>query len=105
MTKNPLFRLLLINGLAGAGLGIAFVIGVLALDVAGIRTLLAQTGDWLVGIPMLLIGCITTFASVTMGSAIMMTRRDETGNRAQRGRGAPAYARVRSVVRRQTPRH
>lgn len=104
MTKNPLFRLLLINGLAGTGLGIAFVIGVLALDIAGIRTLLAQTGDWLVGVPMLLIGCSTTFASVTMGSAIMMTRRDESKDRPQRGLGEPAYIRVRSVVRRQPPR-
>jgi hypothetical protein len=105
MTKNPLFRLLLINGLAGAGLGIAFVIGILALDVAGIRTLLVQTGDWLVGVPMLLIGCITTFASVTMGSAIMMTRRDEDRDPPQRGLGAPAYVRVQRAVRRHPERH
>lgn len=76
MTKNPLFRLLLINGLAGAALGVAFVAGVIALDVAGIRTLLVQTGDWAVALSMLVIGCVSTFASVTMGSAIMMTARD-----------------------------
>lgn len=81
LPRQPLFRLLAINGLAGALLGILFVIGILALDVAGIFTLLVNTGEWVIGLALLTVGSITTFASVAMGGAIMLmpkTRESET---------------------------
>lgn len=83
MTSNThrLFRLLIVNGLAGALLGIAFVIGILALDVAQIRTMLAASGEWLVPMGLLTMGSVVTFASVAMGGAIMLMPRDEDGCR------------------------
>lgn len=84
---EALFRLLAINGAAGAALGVLFVLGVLALDVASIRTLLIATGDWVIALSLLTMGSVVTFASVAMGGAIMMIPRDENGpGRGQRQR-------------------
>jgi hypothetical protein len=77
MPTNPLFRLLMINGLAGAGLGIVFVALVLYLDLAGIWSLLVQTGEWGVALALLTMGSVTMFASVAMGGAIMMAPKDK----------------------------
>lgn len=77
LPANPLFRLLVIHGAAGAVLGILFVIGVLVLDVAGIHSLLSRTGEWVVGLSLLCMGSITTFASVSMGGAIMMLPKED----------------------------
>ncbi|WP_284178468.1 hypothetical protein [Rhabdaerophilum sp. SD176] len=78
---HRLFRLLIVNGLVGALLGIAFVIGILALDVAQIRTMLAASGEWLVPMGLLTMGSVVTFASVAMGGAIMLMPRDDDGDR------------------------
>ncbi|MCZ8375752.1 MAG: hypothetical protein O9342_10275 [Beijerinckiaceae bacterium] len=79
MNANPqgLFRLLIINGLAGALLGVAFVLGILALDVAQIRTMLVASGEWLVPVGLLTMGSVVTFASVAMGGAIMLMPRED----------------------------
>jgi hypothetical protein len=77
LPANPLFRLLVIHGLSGVGLGIAFVAGILALDVAGIHSLLSRTGEWVVGLSLLAMGSIVTFASVSMGGAIMMLAKED----------------------------
>ncbi|MBN8533394.1 MAG: hypothetical protein J0L51_04825 [Rhizobiales bacterium] len=77
LPANPLFRLLVIHGVAGAVLGVAFVAGLLVLDVAGIHSLLSRTGEWVVGLSLLTMGSITTFASVSMGGAIMMMPKEE----------------------------
>ncbi len=71
LPRQPLFRLLLINGLAGAALGVLFVLGILVMDIAGIRTLLAApaNGDRAGASHH---GSVTTFASVAMGGAIML---------------------------------
>lgn len=90
---NPLFRLLVIHGMSGALLGILFVIGILALDVAGIHSLLSRTGEWVVGLSLLTMGSITTFASVSMGGAIMMLPKEDTPREPpERGLRAPAFA-------------
>ncbi len=98
--KNPLFRLLLVNGLAGAGLGIVFVAGVLALDLASLRTLLVQTGEWAVGLSLLVIGSVSTFASVAMGGAIMLVRSDRPKTPPSGKVGPLVYARQAQPVRR-----
>jgi hypothetical protein len=77
MPANPLFRLLVINGLAGALLGFLFVALVLYLDLAGIWSLLVKTGEWGVALAMLTIGSVTMFASVAMGGAIMMAPKED----------------------------
>lgn len=77
LPANPLFRLLVTNGVSGAVLGIVFVAGLLALDVAGIHSLLSRTGEWVVGLSLLTMGSIVTFASVSMGGAIMMLPKED----------------------------
>jgi hypothetical protein len=77
LPRNPLFRLLVVHGVSGAVLGVLFVVGVLVLDVAGIHSLLARTGEWVVGLSLLTMGSITTFASVAMGGAIMLLPKEE----------------------------
>lgn len=74
LPRHPLARLLVVNGFAGAGLGILFVLAILAFDIAGIRTLLANGGEWIIGLALLTVGSVTTFASVAMGGAIMLVR-------------------------------
>lgn len=74
LPRHPLARLLVVNGFAGAGLGILFVMAILAFDIAGIRTLLANGGEWIIGLALLTVGSVTTFASVAMGGAIMLVR-------------------------------
>lgn len=98
--KNPLFHLLLVNGLAGAGLGLVFVAGVLVLDLASLRTLLMQTGEWAVGLSLLVIGSVSTFASVAMGGAIMLVPSDRTKTPPGRKAGPLVYARQAQPVRR-----
>lgn len=104
MRQEPrIFRLLAINGLAGGLLGIAFVLGILGLDIARIRTMVIASGEWAVPIGLLTMGSIVTFASVAMGGAIMLMPRGET-DRGDRGRGrrvpASGLALARIPVRR-----
>lgn len=101
LPRHPLFRLLVINGLGGAALGLLFVAGVLALDVAGIRSLLASTGEWVIGLSLLSIGSITTFASVAMGGAIMLLPRDPDDHDSGRREGEPVPVAV--VAKRGAP--
>ncbi len=103
LPRHPLFRLLLINGLAGAALGVLFVMGILAIDVAGIRTLLASTGEWVIGLALLTMGSVTTFASVAMGGAIMLMPKpkDPGPGGPAGGHGALVPARVAAPRKRQ----
>lgn len=96
---QPFFRLLLVNGMAGALLGIAFVLAILVMDVAQIRTMLAASGEWVVPVGLLTMGSVVTFASVAMGGAIMLMARDDGD--CQGGKtwqappsGQPALARI-----------
>ena len=92
LPQHPLARLLVVNGLAGAGLGVLFVIAILAFDIAGIRTLLANGGEWVIGLALLTVGSVTTFASVAMGGAIMLMR-----NPSDHGPGGPGGGRLAPV--------
>jgi hypothetical protein len=97
LPRHPLFRLLVINGLAGAGLGILFVIGILALDVAAIRSLLTSTGEWVTGLALLAMGSVTMFASVAMGGGIMLMQSPQNAGSggSKDGPGALMPVRVR----------
>jgi hypothetical protein len=104
LTGRDFRRLMLINGLAGAGLGLAFTAGVLALDLAGLRSLLSNTRDWFVPVGMLAVGSVITFASVAMGGAIMLLARPETGGRGRPPR-LPLVPAMLPLVRRPKSRH
>ena len=73
---NPLLRLLAINGVMGAGVGLAVVAALFAFDIAGLREIASQTDSTLVAVILLAAGFVVTFASVAMGSAVMLLPRD-----------------------------
>ena len=83
--RDPLFRLLLVNGLGGAALGLVFVAGVVALDIGQLRGLLRWDGTSALALGLLAFGGIITFGSVAMGSAIMRIDPEDRD-----GRGPPA---------------
>lgn len=87
--RNPLFTLLLGNLIGGAGLGLLFVVGALALDLGHLRKLITFSADGATALLLLSVGSIVTFASAAMGSAIMMVgaRRggDTPGTKAKGG--------------------
>jgi hypothetical protein len=74
---DKLFRLLLINGLWGCAIGFGAVIGVLALDLGQLRTLISGSQEAGLAIALLCGGMVVTFGSVVMGSAIMMIPKDD----------------------------
>lgn len=74
--RNPLLAMLAANALWGGALGVAFVIGVIALDLGHLRKLLTFTPDGMIALGLLTIGSIATFASVVMGGAVMMMARE-----------------------------
>lgn len=80
--RNPLLSMLAVNALWGGVLGVAFVVGVIALDLGHLRKLLTFSPDGVIALGLLIIGSIVTFASVVMGGAVMMMgRRDDRGPR------------------------
>lgn len=83
--RNPLLAMLAANALWGGALGVAFVVGVIALDLGHLRKLLTFTPDGMIALGLLTIGSIVTFASVVMGGAVMMmARKDDKGPRGGR---------------------
>ncbi|MCX7324412.1 MAG: hypothetical protein NTZ14_08260, partial [Hyphomicrobiales bacterium] len=83
MPRDPLHRLLIVNLLSGAAIGVLFVIGLLSTDAYGLRTLISRDPDGLVALIALLSGCIITASSAVAGSAIMLNRksRDDDDDR------------------------
>jgi hypothetical protein len=69
---DPLFALLRFNGLAGGGLGLAFVALVLLLDLGHVRSLAFASPDGALAVLLLAVGSVITFASVAMGGALML---------------------------------
>lgn len=76
-TGNQLLRFLLVNGLCGALLGLAFVGGVIALNLGHLRDLITFSQDGILALLLLSVGSIITFASVVMGGAVMLMDKDE----------------------------
>lgn len=104
--RNPLFALLLGNLIGGAALGLLFVAGAIALDLGHLRKLITFSADGAMALFLLSVGSIVTFASVAMGSAIMMVGAPQGGDPdAGKGRRfplalVPRYARAGAPRRR-----
>lgn len=81
MPRDPLLRLILVNTLSGAVIGVIFVAGLLWADAYGLRGLLLRDSDGLLALILLCGGCIVTGASVVTGTAIMMNRSDDDDDR------------------------
>ena len=90
--RDPLFTLLIINGAAGALLGILFVAGAIWLDIGHLRRLVGLSTDGVIAVALLTAGSIITFGSVVMGGAIMMLGRKERESHDDRGGGAAIHA-------------
>jgi hypothetical protein len=71
LPKNPLFRLLLINGLIGTLVAVLLVAGLIITDAHRIGTLIANAQHPALPIITLTVGLVITFGSVAMGMAIM----------------------------------
>lgn len=71
LLREPLLRLLAVNGLAGASVAVLMLGGLLALNPGGLRDLMLADRDGGIALALLLFGLIVTFGSVAMGSAIM----------------------------------
>ncbi|MEP1881782.1 MAG: hypothetical protein ABJJ38_12820 [Roseibium sp.] len=72
LPKNPLFRLLTINGVLGVAISGGLLAGVFWANIGNLRVLVTRSEDPVLPIVMLAVGFIITLTSVVMGSAIMM---------------------------------
>lgn len=74
---NPLLRYLAINWIAGAVASAIVVGGILAFDIAGMRTLVSSVSEPVLPVILLMFGFLVTLTSVAMATAIMqLGRRD-----------------------------
>jgi hypothetical protein len=81
MPRDPLHRLLFINGMCGALLALAFVAALFLFNIAGLADLLGNEGQPALVVGLMAFGFVITFSSLMMGSAIMMqSDRDDDGD-------------------------
>ncbi|QFT32739.1 hypothetical protein FIV00_19775 [Labrenzia sp. THAF82] len=72
LPKDPLFRLLVINGAAGLGIAALVLGGIFLANIGNLRELVLAADDPFLPVIMLAFGLIITLVSVVMGSAIML---------------------------------
>lgn len=82
LMQKPLIRLFVVNGAFGALLGLAFVLAALALDMRGLRTLVAGSEHAFLALALLTVSLSATFAGAAIGTAVMMLPSDEDAFRA-----------------------
>ena len=69
--EKPLVMFLLKHVTSGAAGGVALGLGILMLDIAGLRTLMGQSEDGIIAILLLFFGLIVTFGAIAMAVGIM----------------------------------
>ena len=69
--EKPLLFFLLKHVTSGAVGGLALGAGLLALDIAGLRTLMGQSEDGIIAILLLFFGLMVTFGAIAMAVGIM----------------------------------
>ncbi len=74
---HSLVRAVLVQAALGAGLGLAFAISLLALDINGLGGLIRGSDTGLLAFILLAAGFMVTGGSVVAGTAIMMMRNDD----------------------------
>ncbi|WP_417668051.1 hypothetical protein [Roseibium sp.] len=89
---NPLFRLLAINGAIGVFVSCLFLLAVFALNIGNLRVLVAKADDPVLPVIMLAFGLVITLTSVVMGTAIMMLKSADDGDRGTREKSRLALA-------------
>jgi hypothetical protein len=69
--EKPLVFFLLKHVTSGAAGGLALGLGLLVLDIAGLRTLMGQSEDGIIAILLLFFGLMVTFGAIAMAVGIM----------------------------------
>ena len=69
--EKPLLVFLLKHVTSGAAGGLALGLGLLLLDIAGLRTLMGQSEDGIIAILLLYFGLMVTFGAIAMAVGIM----------------------------------
>jgi hypothetical protein len=95
LLRQPLIRLLAVNLVAGAGVAVLMLGGLLALNPANLRGLILADRTPAAALALLAFGLLITFGSAAMGSAIMMLGARER-NRAPGRKARAAEARLRA---------
>eukprot|EP00903_Cladosiphon_okamuranus_P001423 g1421.t1 len=72
LPRDPLFRLLVINGLAGTAIAALVLAGIFAANIGNLRVLVLAAEDPVLPVLMLAFGLVITLGSVVIGSAIML---------------------------------
>jgi hypothetical protein len=85
---NRVVRLVLVNALLGAVLGLAFALALLMLNSQGLGRLLLGSDAGLLAFALLASGFMVTFGSVAAGTAVMQIGRDDR-RAGPRGDGGP----------------
>ncbi len=100
-----LIRLYIVNVLIGFALALAFVIGLVWLDVANLRHLILDTASGPLAFVLLVLSNGVVFAGVQFGIAVMRLAEDDSAPKG--GRGVPMHTRipirVEAVARHQPP--
>lgn len=86
--KDPLFRLLAINGLAGVGIAGLVLGGIFLANIGNLRVLVQRAEDPVIPVIMLAFGLVITLGSVVIGSAIMLLGDNDKDGRSS-GRKVP----------------
>jgi hypothetical protein len=87
-----LIRLYIVNVLIGFALALAFVIGLVWLDVANLRHLILETDSGPLAFVLLVLSNGVVFAGVQFGIAVMRLADDDRGPKG--GRGVPLATRI-----------
>lgn len=101
-TEFRVVRMIVLNWLGGAIIGIVTAAALLWLDIAGIGSLMARTSNGMAAIALLFGGFALTFASLVAGTAIMLMPKEDSPRDPPGGHGAVSgeLAPVRIVARR-----
>jgi len=100
LPKNPLFRLLAINGMIGLGISALVLAGLFWSNVGNLRTLVLASDNPVLPVVMLACGLIITLCSVVMGSAVMMLKPqdDDRNSRGPKFRAVSAMMAPRETL-------
>jgi len=90
LPRDPLFRLLAVNGLAGLGVAALVLGGIFLGNIGNLRVLVMTADDPVLPVIMLACGLFITLGSVVMGSAIMLLGEGGRGGGSPRRLHLPA---------------
>lgn len=98
--RDPLVRMLIVNWIMGACMGVAFAAVLLAADIAGMRSLIMGTDLAVPALALLFGGFAITFGGVIAATAVMLMRDDDDSDGGHGFHLRPALAHVRVRARR-----